>query len=410
MNFMTQNRFDLIILGGGLAGASLATALLDSGRRIALVEGHPPAPPDDGGRWDPRVYAISPASHRLLMAIGLGDALNPTRVAPVYDMRISGDAGGTIHFSAYDCSVEALSYIAESGRLAHALWQKLRTQPGLQLFSPAHPTALDLGADDAPGTLATLTLSDGTRLAAPLIVGADGRESWARSVAGLSTETHPYDELGVVANFACERPHRGTAWQWFRNDGVLAWLPLPGRVISMVWSTPLAEAEALLTLTPEALARQVAAAGQHRLGRLTALSPASGFPLKLIRVARPVARRLVLIGDAAHGIHPLSGHGVNLGFSDAAELARRIRHTDDPKGLGAPAFLNAYAKARQTEVMLLQYGTDALHRLFHNRLPRLPGLPDLPAPPGLERLRNFGLNLTNHISPVKSRLARLAMG
>lgn len=401
--------FDLIILGGGLAGASLAAALHDSGRQIALVEGRPPAAPDPGGAWDNRVYAISPASARFLQRIGSGPALAPDRVAPVYDMRVAGDAGGAIHFSAYECGVDALSYIAESGRLAHALWQSLADQPGLQLFAPAQPAALDLGTD-CPGALATLHLSDGSRLEAPLVVAADGRESWARTAAGLHAEVSPYDELGVVANFACELPHRGTAWQWFRDDGVLAWLPLPGRVISIVWSAPTALAEALLALSPAALAERVAAAGGHRLGKLTPLSAAAGFPLKLMTVPEVFSGRLVLIGDAAHGIHPLSGHGINLGFADAAELAQRIRQAPAAQDLGAADFLRAYAGARRTETLLLQHGTDALHRLFHNRLPRLPGLPDLPAPPGLARLRNFGLDLTDRLSPLKSWLARLAMG
>lgn len=399
--------FDLIILGGGLAGASLAAALRGSGRQIALIEGRPPAAPDPGGAWDNRVYAISPASVRFLQQIGLGPALAADRVAPVYDMRVAGDAGGSIHFSAYECGVDALSYIAESGRLAHALWQSLAEQPGLQIFSPAQAADLDLGTERTP---ATLGLRDGSRLCAPLVVAADGRESWARTVAGLAAEVSPYEELGVVANFACERPHRGTAWQWFRDDGVLAWLPLPGRVISIVWSAPQAQAEALLALSPDALAGRVAAAGGHVLGELTPLSAAAGFPLKLLTVPRVFTRRLVLIGDAAHGIHPLSGHGINLGFSDAAELAKRLRHAPTDQDPGSEEFLRSYARARRTETVLLQQGTDALHRLFHNRLPKLPGLPELPAPPGLAWLRNAGLDLTDRLSPLKSRLARLAMG
>lgn len=401
--------FDLIILGGGLAGASLAAALRDSGRRIALVEGRPPAAPDPDGAWDHRVYAISPASARFLQRAGIGQALAADRVAPVYDMRVAGDAGGAIHFSAYECGVDALSHIAESGRLAHALWQALAEQPGLQVFAPAQAAGLDLGGD-RPGATATLCLGDGNRLAAPLVVAADGRASWARTAVGLAATVSPYDELGVVANFACELPHRGTAFQWFRDDGVLAWLPLPGRVISIVWSAPRAQAEALLALSPDSLAARVGAAGGHRLGTLTPLSAAAGFPLQLMTVPAAFTRRLVLIGDAAHGIHPLSGHGINLGFADAAELAQRIRRAPAAQDLGAESFLRAYARARRTETVLLQQGTDALHRLFHNRLPKLPGLPELPAPPGLARLRNLGLDLTDRLSPLKSWLARLAMG
>ena len=402
--------FDLVILGGGLAGASLAVALADSRRSIALVEGRPPAAPDPAAGFDHRVYAVSPASARFLRRLGIGHTLDAPRAAPVYDMRVAGDAGGAIHFSAYECGVEALSHIVEANRLAHALWQRLAGQPNLQLLAPAQPLKLEPGAAGQP---ARLTLADGRSLSAALVVGADGRESWARQAAGLAAEVQPYGELGVVANFECEKPHRGTAWQWFRNDGVLAWLPLPGNTLSMVWSAPLDRAQALLALSPAALADTVGRAGGLCLGKLTPCSPAAGFALQLVTVPEVVGPRLVLIGDAAHGIHPLSGHGINLGFADAAELARRIIETPADRPLGEASQLRAYARARRTETWLLQHGTDALHRLFHDRWPALPGLPglaSLPVPPGLSRLRNLGLDLTDRLSPVKSLLARLAMG
>ena len=137
-----------------------------------------------------------------------------------------------------------------------------------------------------------------------------------REAAGLKIHHTPYGEKGVVANFTCAEAHRDTAFQWFRDDGVLAWLPLPGRRISMVWSTPDAHAEALLALPPDALCARVAQAGTHALGDLRPLTPAAAFPLGLLRVPQITAPRLTLLGDAAHGIHPLSGHGVNLGFAD----------------------------------------------------------------------------------------------
>ena len=427
---MTQSipHFDLIILGGGLAGASLAAALRGSGRRIAVIEAHAPARQDElaaDRKWDTRVYAVSPASVRFLQQIGLTGALDRSRVAPVYDMRIAGDAGGTLHFSAYECGVEALSHIAESSQLSQALWQSLRDQAEVQVFSPAKPAAIHFGRPDAPTDQARLTLDDGRQLSASLIVGADGRDSWARAAARLSAEIQSYEELGVVANFACEQAHRGTAWQWFRQDGVLAWLPLPGRTISIVWSAPLARAKTLLALSPEALAQEVANAGGHRLGKLTPLSSAQGFPLSLMTVPVVVAPRLALIGDAAHGIHPLSGHGINLGFSDAAELARRIRNASEEQEIGNLKFLHGYAKARRSETFWLQQGTHALHQLFRDQafsasglgafsgipgLAKLPRLPALPVPPGLSLLRNVGLSMTDRISPVKSWLARIAMG
>jgi 2-octaprenylphenol hydroxylase len=160
-------------------------------------------------------------------------------------------------------------------------------------------------------------------------VGADGADSWVRVQAGLQADTLLYGEMGVVANFECEKPHHNTAFQWFRPDGVLAWLPLPGNRISVVWSTPEAHARTLLGLDEASFCQRIAEAGGNRLGALTLLTPPAAFPLRLMRMPRIVAKRLALIGDAAHAIHPLSGHGINLGFLDARELAQALRELPD---------------------------------------------------------------------------------
>ena len=158
----------------------------------------------------------------------------------------------------------------------------------------------------------------------PLLVGADGRDSWVRNAAGLSALNTPYGEKGLVANFATEKPHRQIAYQWFRDDGVLAYLPLPGNRISIVWSTPDANADELCQLPSDIFCERVAEAGVHQLGALELLTPPVAFPLRLMRVPQTVAPRLALVGDAAHGIHPLSGHGINLGFQDARVLAELL--------------------------------------------------------------------------------------
>lgn len=385
-----MQQFDLIIVGGGLAGASLAAALRESRLRIALVEGQAPSRPQG---WDARIYAISPANADFLARIGAWEHLDRQRMAPISAMEVHGDQGGRLNFSAYETGVGELGWILESSLMACELWEGIKRQANVTRFCPACPAALEIRHDAA-----LLTLEDGQLLSGRLLVGADGRDSWVRRQAGLEAITTPYNEKGLVANFATEKPHRGIAWQWFRDDGVLAYLPLPGQRMSIVWSTPDAHADALCALPPEALAEQVAAAGQHVLGRLETITPAAAFPLRLIRVPRTVSPRLALVGDASHGIHPLSGHGINLGFQDARVLAEMLGAAGPWQDIGEERFLQRYQRARREETVLMQTTTDTLRRLFRA------------SPPGLAPLRNLGLTLTNNLGPMKSVLVRYALG
>ncbi|MDD3482833.1 UbiH/UbiF family hydroxylase [Azovibrio restrictus] len=385
-----MQQFDLIIVGGGLAGASLAAALRESRLRIALVEGQAPSRPQG---WDARIYAISPANADFLARIGAWEHLDRQRMAPISAMEVHGDQGGHLNFSAYETGVGELGWILESSLMACELWEGIKRQANVTRFCPARPAGLEIRHDAA-----LLTLEDGQLLSGRLLVGADGRDSWVRRQAGLEAITTPYNEKGLVANFATEKPHRGIAWQWFRDDGVLAYLPLPGQRMSIVWSTPDAHADALCALPPEALAEQVAAAGQHVLGRLETITPAAAFPLRLIRVPRTVSPRLALVGDAGHGIHPLSGHGINLGFQDARVLAEMLGAAGPWQDIGEERFLQRYQRARREETVLMQTTTDTLRRLFRA------------SPPGLAPLRNLGLTLTNNLGPMKSVLVRYALG
>ena len=383
-------QFDLVIVGGGLAGLSLACALRESRLQIALVEHRPPTP---ASGWDARIYAISPANAEFLKKIGAWKHLDANRITPVHAMKIFGDGGARLNFSAYESGVDELAWILESSLMACELWESAKRQANLTLFCPATPRELSI-TDDA----ATLTLTDGQRLSARLLVGADGRDSWVRETCGLEAINTPYNEMGVVANFECEQPHRGTAYQWFRDNGVLAWLPLPGNRLSMVWSTPNAHAEELLALPAEALCERVTAAGQHALGDFRLITPPTAFPLRLMRVPRTIAPRLALIGDAAHGIHPLSGHGINLGFRDACALGELLAETPDWQDIGSERLLRRYQRSRREETALLQHTTHTLRLLFRETLP------------GLKPLRNTGMELTDRLPVIKNLLVHYALG
>ncbi|HEY5309379.1 MAG TPA: FAD-dependent monooxygenase, partial [Casimicrobiaceae bacterium] len=270
-------------------------------------------------------------------------------------------------------------------------------EAGAEVVGNATMTSLDWAADAA---VLTLTESGGSPrvLSAKLIVGADGARSWVRRAAGLSHELRPYGQTAVVANFACERAHHGVARQWFCTDGsVLAWLPLPGRRMSMVWSAPDALATQLRTLEGAALAVRVAEAGGHALGTLAPITDAASFPLAFLKLPATIAHRLALVGDAAHAVHPLAGQGVNLGFGDVDVLARVMSERGPASDPGAPVLLERFARHRAEPVLAMQTVTDGLVRLFG------------PNRPWLRMLRNAGLTAVDRLPVLKRALAQPAL-
>lgn len=384
--------FDIVIVGAGLVGASFAMALRDTGLKLALVEARAPAAA--GEDWDSRIYAISPGSAAFLDGIGVWKQLDQARISPVHEMQVYGDgAGAQLHFSAYESGVPELAWTVENRRLQSALWQALAHQHNLELVCPDVCAALQLGADAAE-----LVLASGRTLRMKLIVAADGKHSWVRQAASIAAPERPYGQMGVVANFTCAGEHHNTAYQWFRDDGVLAYLPLPRQRMSIVWSTSDKHAAELLALPPQALCARVAEAGKDTLGKLELLSPAAQFPLARQHAARLAAPRIALIGDAAHVLHPLAGQGVNLGFGDAAALARILLEREPFRDPGEIRLLRRYERARAEDILALAWVTDGLQKLF--------------AAPGgaVAKLRNTGLNLTDALPVLKNLLIRRALG
>jgi ubiquinone biosynthesis UbiH/UbiF/VisC/COQ6 family hydroxylase len=307
-------------------------------------------------------------------------------------MLVYGDrAPGRLEFSAYDAGLRELAWTVENGRLQLALWQALEGAPHVTLFPGSRCADIAWERDRA-----CLTLDGAGEIAAKLIVGADGADSWVRERAGIDAPVHDYGQLGVVANFETGRRHEDTAFQWFRDDGVLALLPLPGNRVSMVWSTPEPHVRALLGLAPPALCAEVEAASGGVVGDLRLITPAAAFPLKRSRAAHLVEPRAALMGDAAHNVHPLAGQGVNLGLRDARELAAVLAARGARRDCGDYALLRRYERARKEDMLALEWTTDGLEKLFSAPAVLLAGL------------RNRGLALVDAQLPLKNLLVRHA--
>jgi 2-octaprenylphenol hydroxylase len=386
---------DVLIAGGGLVGQALAPALAATGLTVALADRGPMAVPEapvGESDWDSRVYAISPGSASLLRALGAWQALPSERITPIETMHVEGDDGGALNFSAYEIGERALAWIVEERALREALVPLVHAA-GVTTHAPRAIASIRWNA-----SAGEVRFEDGGSIAARLIVGADGIRSRVREAAGIIAVPKPYGQTAVVANFGCERAHHGRAYQWFRDDGgVLAWLPLPGRRVSIVWSAPVPLADELLALDSSALALRVTAAGANALGAFHSLTPAAAFPLSFLKLPMVVAHRVALVGDAAHGVHPLAGQGVNLGFGDVAALSAVLRERGAVGDAGAPVLLDRYARLRAGPVHAMQTITDALAHLFRINVP------------WIRAARNLGLSAVERMPPARRLLAQSAL-
>jgi len=378
-------RTDVAVVGRGAVGVAAALALSRAGLSTILVGARPvPDAIDESDAWDLRVFALSPATRRLLESIDAWRALDAQRVAPVYDMRVFpvfGSQDSELHFSAYESCIEALAWIVEQRNLMSALDDAQRAA-GLRIVDERFES-FELPAQSAsaaPAAHARLVLEGGRRIEARLVVGADGAASRVREAAGIDSRVTDYPQRALVAHFDTSLSHRDVAWQWFGEHGVLALLPLPvtglahdpaGRV-SMVWAAPHALADELQAMTHEQLAARVQQATGSALGAMTSISRVAGFPLRLARASSLIAPRVALVGDAAHVVHPLAGQGMNLGFGDVDALVRTLRAREAMRDPGDRLLLRRYERVRAEPVAAMRRTTDGLQRLFDPARPIAP--------------------------------------
>lgn len=385
-------KHQILVCGAGIAGLASALALARRGQRVAVLAPRADIPPARADIYHPRVYAISPASQRLLSELGVWQAIPAARIAAVRAMEIHGDGDGRVALHAWQAARDCLAWIVESGEIERALVQ------AVGVFGI--PWLDDRCAGWRDGAIET---ASGARIEAELFVGADGASSPLRKAAGLGHQAKPYGDIGLVVHLDAGLPHQGTAFQWFRDDGVLALLPMPdtadGPQVSMVWSMRENLARTLLELPREQqaaeLERLLAGAAQNRLGRLRVRSPLYGFPLTLEQ-SQMTGPGIALVGDAAHRLHPLAGQGLNLGLGDVEALARIVAGRESFRPAGDPLVLRRYQRARAEPVLAMRLATDGLHRLF--------GAPGAP----LAWLRNAGMRWVDALPFVKRQLIESA--
>lgn len=396
---MTKHQCDICIVGNGAVGKAAALGLAQMGLRVTLLGMAPgTAAASAPDAWDTRVYALNHVARTLLSTVKVWGALDPARVAAVEGMAIKGgtDSGtGNLSFDAYSAHVDALAWIVEDRNLNQALDAALKFASNVRVITGrVQSMQVDAAA-------AMVQLDSGEAITAALIVGADGAQSWVRSQCGIGIDYRSYKQRGVVANFSCERPHHGIAYQWFtETEGIVALLPLPGQRVSLVWSAPEALALSLLDEPLSQVAARLSLLAADQLGQLQPLQPelAQGFPLSLLKTHALVVPRVALIGDAGHVVHPLAGHGMNLGFGDVAALIQVLAERGAHRDCGDERLLARYARSRKEEILLMQMTTDGLERLF--------GFDFSP----LRLLRNAGLNLLDKIPVLKRQLMTHALG
>ncbi len=400
--------FHLVVIGGGMVGACVAALAAADRRlgelRIAILEPRAPStPPPLGDRAEValRVSAVSRASERILASVGAWQQLPGQHVCAYDEMVVWDKAGpprgpGSIRFSASATSEPNLGYIIENRRLQWALYECAPLRDRVTVLR-----AELVGMDFEPEQVA-LSLADGRRITAMLVVGSDGAASASRRLAGIDTDGWDYEQHAFVTHVRTAHPHAYTAWQRFLPAGPIAFLPLADGRSSIVWSTRPDHAQELVDCAPQDAARQIEAAIDGVLGGIQVAGPRGSFPLRLTHARHYCKERFVLVGDAAHAVHPLAGQGVNLGFLDCAALvqilAQAMAGGARPEALGEMRVLRRYERWRRSENALALGFIDGMNRIFSS------------ANPVLAVARRIGLTAVDRNAPAKRFLMDRALG
>ncbi|MEO1549471.1 MAG: UbiH/UbiF/VisC/COQ6 family ubiquinone biosynthesis hydroxylase [Pseudomonadota bacterium] len=393
-----EHQADVVIVGGGLNGPALALALAQSGITSVLVDARPMELRAEPG-FDGRAYAIALATRRMLAALGIWDRV-ADQAAPILDIKVSdgreGDGASPlyVHFDHREIGEGPMGHMIEDRFLRKAILEAVKANPLVTSLSPHRVIHQEIA------TGAHLVTTDtGAVVRGALLVGCDGRESQVASRAGLSRQGWAYSQTALVCALDHTRPHHNTAHQMFLPSGPLALLPLPGDRVSVVWSEDRDTAVALHEADDSTYLAALAPKVGSFLGDLSLTGGRHAYPLDLSLASALTAARLALVGDAAHGIHPLAGQGLNLGLRDVAALAEVLSEAKQRgEDLGTAVVLDRYARWRRTDILALAATTDVINRVFSNDNPVMRGLRDL------------ALGAAQAMPPVRRAMMREAAG
>lgn len=393
-----SERFDVVIVGGGMAGMSLGAALAGSSLSVAIVERMDPAVLKDAA-FDGRTTSIAQGSAQVLRGIGLWPLVE-AGAEPILDIRVAdghparGISPLFLHYDHTEVGTDPFGYIIENRDLRDGLFRLAAGLPTLEILAPARVDETVRRADGA-----SVSLSDGRRLECALVVGADGRNSPLRNAAGIQATAFRYDQTAIVCTVKHERAHAGVAVELFLPGGPFAMLPMTGDRTNIVWTERTDLASAYMALDDTAFLQEVRRRFGDWLGDLELAGPRFSYPLGLMHASRYTDRRLALISDAAHAIHPIAGQGLNLGIRDVAALAEAIvdavRLGLEP---GDATVLARYEAWRRVDNTILVAVTDLLNRLFSNDVPPI------------RAARDLGLAAVGKVPPLKRLFMRHAMG
>jgi 2-octaprenylphenol hydroxylase len=388
-----MKHYDVVIIGGGMVGASLAALLAESHMQVAVVEAFIPTDFDVQQPYDLRVSAINHFSRQVLIDVGAWPLISAMRVSPYEKMHIwEAQANSAIDFDAAEIGEAQLGHIIENRIIQLGLLESLVAYKNVELISAARLQTLRKSQDKV-----YLNLDNGQQLSATLAVGADGASSQLRYLANIAVQRNDYGQSGLVTVVKTEKSHQSTAWQCFLSTGPVAFLPLGKQHSAIVWTLPSDKADAVFALDDNTFKQQLAQAVENKLGAIESISTRATFPLRGSQASHYIQARIALIGDAAHTIHPLAGLGVNLGFKDAAKLAEVLIATPIER-LGDVKVLRRYERARRGDNVLTMRAMETFRVLFQNRL----------AP--IQNLRTHGLNWINQTTTIKRLFIQHAMG
>ena len=358
---MSESHYDVAISGAGMVGATLASLLSRSGFSVALIEAFQPQPFDAEADVGLRVSAISPGSSSILEQAGVWKAVSAQRSRPYRRMQVEdGVELDPLLFDAPQFNLERLGTIVENALLQWSLWQVVNSAALVDIYSPDQLDSIEFSAGQN-----RLSLESGKVITATLVVGADGAASRVRKAIGVRQDYYAYNQHGLVAVVAKQKPNPGVAWQRFLTGGPLAFLPLADGRSSIVWTQPSVEAERLLALDTEEFVAELDAASHGWLGKVESCGPRAAFPLSMRLSESYAAQRTVLVGDAAHVVHPLAGQGVNLGLADVAGLTEMLIRVRQSGGdIGSDTVLRNYDRWRRSESETMSFGMHALRSLF----------------------------------------------